>query len=231
MTKVQPSSLSYNVYMSDRTIGFGEFYHVYNRGVEKRNIFLDHEDFSMFCHHLYALNHEDSITNLPRQRDLKFSRKPIVKIHGFCLMNNHYHLLLEEILEGGISKFMQKLGTGYTMYFNKKYERSGALFQGKYKFKHVIADSHFDYILDYIHLNPHDEGPTFVIKKLLKYRWSSLPVYLNIAKNFSSIVSVEFFLDYFNGVQEYRNHLEKSFYSRNNLLSNAEILIDSFDEA
>ena len=216
--------------MSDRKIGFGEFYHIYNRGVEKRKLFLDTEDFAMFSHHLYALNNKDSITNLPRQRDSVIAdRRPIVKIHAFCLMDNHYHLLLEEIIEGGISKFMQKIGTGYTMYFNKKYERSGALFQGKYKFKHITDDSHFDYILDYIHLNPNDEGPTFVIDDLLKYKWSSLPVYLDAEKKFSSIVDTSFFMEYFGGIQRYREHLQESFYSRNKLSMNSEILIDSLE--
>jgi len=112
--------------MSIRKIELGGFYHIYNRGVEKRTVFCDNEDNIMFLHHLYALNNKESLPNLYKERTLVIpDREPLVTIHGFCLMKNHYHLLVEEIEEGGISKFMQKIGTGYTMYFNKKYERTG----------------------------------------------------------------------------------------------------------
>jgi putative transposase len=77
-----------------------------------------------------------------------------VDICAYVLMPNHFHLLLREKADGGISRFMQKLTTGYTMYFNKKNERSGALFQGRFKAKHANDDRYLSYLLAYIHLNP-----------------------------------------------------------------------------
>jgi REP element-mobilizing transposase RayT len=214
-----------------REIEVGSFYHIYNRGVEKRIIFQDEDDFLIFVHYLYALNHTESLTNLSRNREERFIREKLVHIHGFCLMKNHYHILLEEIVSGGISKFMQKLGTGYTMYFNKKYGRSGVLFQGKYKSKKITTDGHFNYILHYIHLNPYDEGRTFVIKDLVNYRWSSLPIYLDHAKGFNSIVETEYFLKYFGGSQGYEKDLIKSALHQNDKFSkNLDILIDPIEE-
>lgn len=80
--------------------------------------------------------------------------EPLVDIAAYCLMPNHFHLLIQEIEEGGISKFMQKLTTGYTMYFNKKNDRNGSLFQGKFKATHVADDRYLRYLISYIHLNP-----------------------------------------------------------------------------
>ncbi len=78
----------------------------------------------------------------------------LVDICAYCLMPNHFHLLLRERVEGGISRFMQKLTTAYTMYFNKRYERSGTLLQGRFKATHASRDEYLSYLVAYIHLNP-----------------------------------------------------------------------------
>ncbi|TSC68738.1 MAG: hypothetical protein G01um101456_520 [Parcubacteria group bacterium Gr01-1014_56] len=78
----------------------------------------------------------------------------LIDIGAYCLMPNHFHLLISEKEKGGISKFMQKLTTGYTMYFNTRYERTGALFQGKFKATHANDDRYLNYLISYIHLNP-----------------------------------------------------------------------------
>jgi putative transposase len=112
-------------------------------------------------------------------------------------MLNHYHLLVSEAVENGISLFMQKLNMGYAKYFNERYERSGSLWQGKYRKVHIVNDSHFLYIPFYIHLNPLDyvmpewrEGGVRNVQKALahlaEYRWSSHLDYLGV-KNFPSI--------------------------------------------
>jgi len=88
--------------------------------------------------------------------------KPLADLCAYCLMPNHFHLLICEKTEGGISRFMQKLMTGFTMYFNTRYERTGALFQGKYKASHVDNDRYLKYLLSYIHLNP---------TKLIEPKW------------------------------------------------------------
>jgi putative transposase len=217
--------------MRNQSFELNNFYHVYNRGVEKRDVFMDDEDRAMFVNHLYSLNNKHSHPNLSRNKDyMKIHREPIVKIHGFCLMNNHYHFLLEEIVENGISRFMQKIGTGYTMYFNKKYDRSGSLFQGKYKIKHINTDAHFNYILNYIHLNPHDEGRTFIIDELLRYKWSSLRAYILPEKSsFQSVVETDYFLNYFNGRDNYIKQLGKSANYQKDKFINADILMDVLD--
>lgn len=78
----------------------------------------------------------------------------LVDIAAYCLMPNHFHLLLREKEEGGVSRFMQKMTTAYTMYFNKRYDRTGALLQGKFKSQHAKDDRYLRYLIAYIHLNP-----------------------------------------------------------------------------
>src|SRR3989344_7052577 len=136
-----------------------EFYHLYNRGVEKRKIFLRRADYERFEALL-------SLANQTEPADLKYQGcsfaeihdervgDPLVEITAYCLMPNHFHLLVRECTEGGIARFMQKLTTGYTMYFNKRNERRGVLFEGTYKAKHVFDDRYFRYLISYIHLNP-----------------------------------------------------------------------------
>jgi len=144
-----------------RTFSFapGEFYHIYNRGTEKRNIFTSRSDRDRFLALLYLANQSDPTDLKLQGRTLleiveQRTGAPLVEIVVYCLMPNHFHLLLRELAEGGISKFMQKLTTGYTMYFNKWHERSGALFQGKFKATHVADDRYLRYLISYIHLNP-----------------------------------------------------------------------------
>ncbi|MCX6787422.1 MAG: transposase [Candidatus Kaiserbacteria bacterium] len=135
-----------------------EFYHIYNRGTDKRKIFISRSDRDRFLALLYLAN-QDAPVDLKLQGStlLKIDEKtgdPLVKIVAYCLMPNHFHLLLRELEEGGISKFMQKLTTGYTMYFNKWNERNGSLFQGRFKATHVADDRYLRYLISYIHLNP-----------------------------------------------------------------------------
>src|SRR3989344_795363 len=141
-----------------------ELYHICNRGVEKRDIFLDDKDYFRAIHDLYEFNDTSPALNLyyktaslqsyeTRSRKM---RNPIVEILAFVLMPNHYHLLLRQTKENGIVEFMQKFGGGYAMYFNKKYERVGSLFQGPFKAIHVINNAHFLHLPFYIHANPLD---------------------------------------------------------------------------
>ena len=137
----------------------GEFYHVYNRGTDKRKIFLSQADYQRFIILLYLAN-----SNQPVRIDLRRNSveklfeadrgKDLVDIGAYCLMPNHFHILLKEKVENGISLFMQKITTAYTMYFNKKHERSGVLFQGVFKSEHLATDNYLKYIYSYIHLNP-----------------------------------------------------------------------------
>lgn len=133
-----------------------EYYHIYNRGNEKRDIFLDSGDRKRFKEILYLCNSgiPVRVSNIKEDR-YSFDRgDSIIDIGAYCLMPNHFHLLIREKDEGGVSKFMSKLATSYSMYFNTKYERTGTLFEGPFKAIHVNEDNYLKYLFAYIHLNP-----------------------------------------------------------------------------
>jgi len=183
-----------------------EFYHVLNRGVQKSDIVKDDFDRLRFVHSLFIFN-DSNYTN-PNHRLKNYSksakeRNELVYIHAWCLMDNHYHLLLSPVDDDltKISLFMKKLNMGYAKYFNEKYNRSGYLWQGKYKKIHIERDAHFIYIPYYIHLNPLDysmpEWRQGVVKNLFAaekflstYRWSSHLDYAG-ESNFPSIIQTE----------------------------------------
>jgi len=138
-----------------------EYYHVYNRGVEKRIIFKDKQDYERFLFMLEECNQEDRVVGgyyAFKDNEVKSStsatNKKLVVIENWCLMPNHYHLVVRQLIPGGIAKFLQKVMTGYTMYFNLRHARSGALFQGKTKSKHVDKEKYLNYLHYYIDLNP-----------------------------------------------------------------------------
>jgi putative transposase len=134
----------------------GELYHCYNRGVEKRIVFDDADDFSYFLKGLELYNSENSsqkMRNSSNTNDTDSAKVKLVCIHAYCLNKNHFHLILEELAEGGISKFLQKLVTSYVMYFNKKNERTGSLFQGKFKSIHIDTDEYLQHLGVYVNLN------------------------------------------------------------------------------
>src|SRR3989338_1761562 len=163
-----------------------EFFHVLNRGVDKRDVMMDDRDRVRFIHDFFVFNDQTFALHpaQPDRREESGARKLLVRIHAFCLMPNHFHLLLSPLIENGISLFMQKLGMGYAKYFNERYDRSGALWQGKYKRIHIERDEHFQYIPFYIHLNALDlafrewrtggvQEPRGAFDFLQSYRWSS----------------------------------------------------------
>lgn len=143
-----------------------EYYHIYNRGTEKREIFLEPRDYERFLVLLHLTNNTETIhiSNLlgeqnQRGRSLMGLLKiqvpeRLVSLGVYCLMPNHFHLLVRERVENGVSLFTKKLLTGYSMFFNKKYERNGTLFQGRFKSRHADSDRYLNYLFAYIHLNP-----------------------------------------------------------------------------
>lgn len=144
----------------------GELYHCYNRGVDKRNVFLDAQDFDYFLKALELFNRRTPRGGMmeyqypSNSNSFSNDATPLVKIISYCLNSNHYHLLLSNNLEDGVSKFMHRVGTGYTNYFNKKYQRSGTLFQGRYKSVHVDTDIYLKHLLVYVSLNNNVHGIT-----------------------------------------------------------------------
>ena len=138
----------------------GEFYHLYSRGTEKRKIFISDKDYERFLALIYVCNNTGNLhlSDYPKanlKNLLELERKnQLVDIGVYCLIPNHFHILIKEKIENGISIFMHKLLTAYTMYFNKKYERTGILFQSRFQAIHVNNDNYLKYLFAYIHLNP-----------------------------------------------------------------------------
>lgn len=176
------------------SIAPGEWYHCYTRGIDGRITFETPDDYNRFREALYIANSTKNIDRGPIQHldyrgVLTVERdEPLVAIGAYCLMPNHFHLLLKEIVEGGIVKFMQKIGTSYTMYFNIKNKRVGSLFVGPFRSRHVDDDRYLARIVPYIHVNPVEifepqwkEGVVKNIRslerKLSAYPYSSFPDY------------------------------------------------------
>ena len=138
----------------------GEYYHIYNRGVDRRKTFLDDRDYERFISNLFLANSSKKF-EMSKNKDKKWSLEKslseergdrVVAIGAYCLMPNHFHLLVKEITPGGISKFMQKVQNAYTGYFNKKVHRTGVLFEGAFKAEHVDDDRYLKYLFAYKHL-------------------------------------------------------------------------------
>lgn len=219
-----PSRNRIKTYVSD------SYYHIYNRGVEKRIIFQDEEDYTVFlsCLKLYL--------NPPHPVNRRFSRKlqgpsptnesviiytPCrqpnnhhgqIELVAYCLMPNHFHLCVKQTDRRAIDHFMRSLATKYAMYFNKKYERIGSLFQGRYKAVLVETEQQFTYLTKYIHRNPlnlpsYKDRP----RNLLSYSFSSYPNYLNLRHQ--NWIHSENILTYFsttNPKNSYQQFVEES---------------------
>jgi len=206
----------------------GSFYHIYNRGVDKRDIFIDNKDYIRFIRSMREFNITKAIDSLYR---LDYSRKkdkakdkeaklPIgslaspsvdisignlasnpVDIICYCLIYNHFHFILKQLVDNGIEKFMHKLSTGYTKYFNYKHNRSGSLFQGTYKAIQVKTDNYLTYLSGYINGNPEIHK----ITKAEKWPWSSYRDYLELRSG--TLSNKNIILKNFNSVDDYRNYV------------------------
>jgi putative transposase len=185
------------------------YYHICNRGVDKREIFGDEKDYFRFLRSLREMNNQGVIESLYRQdqlrrkeKETKFLRLPteevkllrfsnsklqsnsefenrrsltsLVEIVCYCLNPNHFHLLLKSACDKGIEKFMHKIGTGYTKYFNAKNHRSGSLFQGTYKAVEIKSEAHLSYVSSYINGNPEIHG----LGRAEDWQYSSYPDFL-----------------------------------------------------
>ena len=208
--------------MTTRKFNFSleEFYHIYSRGVDKRSIFLDIEDQKRFVRLLYLSNGNKptvyrTIRNTPLSQ-IDVGDK-LVAIGAYCLMPNHFHLLIKEVAEGGIIKFMSKLLTGYSMYFNKKYNRTGVLFGSEFKSTHLDSDEYLKYIYSYIHLNPikiidpdwKENGISNLGEAenfLDKYIFSSYKDYAGEKRELGLILNKSVFPDYFSEVADVEAH-------------------------
>ena len=210
----------------------GEYYHLYNRGIDKRVIYKSKFDFTRFIVLLAAANSKEPIRldNLRHQQYktyeeiLQMEREhPLVSIGAWCLMSNHFHILVRQEINGGITQFMKKLGTGYSMYFNIKHERQGALFGGPFKSKLVDADDNYlRHLFGYIHLNPLDimfpgwaentDKPVRQMRDFLEsYRYSSYLDYTGKERAEGMILNKEAFPDYFLEIHRMKDFVENYF--------------------
>lgn len=201
-----------------------EYYHAYTRGNDKRKIFLDEKDYVRFLVLLYTSNstetiHLSNFNGLGKISGLlkmfKQKRKDtLVDIGAYCLMPNHIHLLLKEKTEGGISLFTKKLFTGYSMYFNKRHQRTGKLFDSVFKAEHADDDNYLKYLYTYIHLNPISlvekrwkekiiQDKIQAKKFLNNYVYSSYLDYLGVKREEGNILNTPAFPEYFEDTTDF----------------------------
>lgn len=172
----------------------GQFYHIYNRGVEKRCIFEDRRCYKRFLQTISYYQLEGPKPKFSHSFDNKSFKidpsKKIVDIISYCLMPNHFHLLIRQLKDGGISEFISKLINSYTKFYNLKYKRIGPLFQGQFKAVLIESEEQLIHVSRYIHLNP---IASFLVKDLNLYEWSSYKEYAADTKgicNKEEIVSI-----------------------------------------
>ena len=200
----------------------GEYYHVFNRGNNKQKIFLDKRDYIRFLFLTLYFQSPTIFYNIGRQvsyfiknnvfnvsidNDIEIIKKRYIELVSFILMPNHFHLILLEKEEDGISRYMQRVLDAYTKYFNTKYEKSGHLFQGPFKFVHVKDNDQLLYLSTYIHRN---------IKELKNWRntehlytWSSYQDY--IKKNrWKNLLSHQIITEQFSNKDDYKNFTDSS---------------------
>lgn len=198
----------------------GEYYHVYNRGVDRREVFCSPKNYDRFLLSMYLLNDRRE-GNMLSWRDFRKvnpfatlddflenrlrKREPLVEIVAYCLNPNHYHFILRQLEERGIEKFMHRLGTSYTKYFNSKNKRSGTLFQGVFKSTHIDSEEYLLYLSAYINANNFLHG----YNALKKWPHSSLEHYLGKVKDL--LVSGEgAILSRFKSAEEYEKFIQKN---------------------
>lgn len=166
----------------------GEYYHIYNQGVDKRQIFKDEKDYLKFLRNLRDLNnksfYEERKKVIASQGFKELSSflagmEPVVEISSYALIPNHYHFILKQVADGGIPNFMHRLGTSYTNYFNKKYDRSGSLFQGPFKGIHIDNNEYLLWLSGYVNGNIEIHK----IAQAENYKWSSFKYLLGIENN------------------------------------------------
>ncbi|OGZ06477.1 MAG: hypothetical protein A2845_06180 [Candidatus Lloydbacteria bacterium RIFCSPHIGHO2_01_FULL_49_22] len=203
------------------TFSEGEYYHVYNRGVEKRQVFMDDPDHVRFQRMLFYANGDSPTVYKLLAGDVldpKGRGNAQCAMGAYVLMPNHFHLLVRATNDTGITEFMRKLTTGYTMYFNKKYQRVGPLFQGTFKAEYVSRDEYLKYLFAYIHLNPvklidptwRKEGikdPAAAKKYLSAYVYSSMQDWQGRQRIESPILSVKDFPEYFEHAEQFDEYI------------------------
>lgn len=187
-----------------------EFYHIYNRGVDKRDIFLDNHDFNRFLQSMDEFNSKRPVGSLFensfKKTQLSNPVAKLVDIVCFCLNPNHYHMVLRQCVDIGISEFMKRLGTGFAQYFNFKNKRSGVLFQGNFKAKHIDSNEYLLHVSAYVNLN----NKVHKIQNDNKFRSSWSEYQQKGKKSKFSICNKKIILGQFSKFSEYKDFAESS---------------------
>jgi len=212
--EVEPPSVTMNG-MSQRKTAFveGEYYHIYNRGVDKRNIFSNEDDVDRFFQSMIEFNVIEPIGSIYENSfnkqlggstsKLKEEDGELVDFVAYCLNANHYHFLVMQTADRGIEKFMHRLSTGYTMYFNEKEKRNGSLFQGRFKAVHIDSNEYLLHLSAYVNLNDRVHQLGGSTSKLVESR-SSWEEYTEKGKMADGICEKEIILEQFKNVNEYK---------------------------
>lgn len=209
----------------------GEFYHIYNRGVDKRNIFSSETDIRRFLQSMDEFNSIDSIGSiyensfrlLGRPTSKRKNKNKLVNFICYCVNPNHFHFMLEPLTDNGISEFMKRLSGGYAKYFNEKEKRSGALFQGRFKSIHINSNEYLLHLSAYINLNYKVHQNTSSLSKQLGRRTSKLSKVESISSwaeyvgghkaerhKAGFVCNKSIILQQFRNVKEYRRFVEHS---------------------
>ena len=201
-----------------------EYYHVYNRGVEKRDIFLEDYDFLRFLKSLKEFNRTDLIGSIFEQ-NIREKKAPfgnpvskLVEIIAYCVNPNHYHLILKQLEDKGIEKFMHKIGLGYAKYFNNKYKHSGVVFQGRFQAIHIDSNEYLLYLSAYVNKNNFIHG-----YNKTDWKYSSLLDYMG--KRNGSLCSKEEVLGQFRNAKDYEEFIkDNSLYLKEKKISEKYLL-------
>lgn len=199
---------------TQRKIAFANdyIYHVFNRGIERRSVFTNRKEYDRASQLLKFYKHKDIPIRysqlLQKPKDVRnkiledlFKTEQIVEVLCFCLMPNHFHLMLKQKHEEGIARFISNFTNAYTKYFNTKYERVGPLFQGVFKAVIVENDEQLVHLSQYIHLNP-VVSSIIESKQLETYAYSSYLDYISHSDN--DTVNKELVLSMFETVNKYK---------------------------
>ncbi len=209
-------------YMRKVKIVPGEYYHIYNRGNNKQPVFHDERDWARFLFLIlyfqsplifrnigrqatYFVKH--SVFNISEENIKEIVEKRWLEVVSFTLMPNHFHLIIHELKNGGVSQYMQRVLNAHTKYFNTKYGNSGHLFQGPFQIVHIEDDNQLLYLSAYIHRNP-KEIKEWIDREYL-FPYSSYQDYID-KNRWRNLLKIDVITEQFSSGEKYRSFVETS---------------------
>lgn len=201
-----------------KVFGLGAYYHIYNRGNAKQNVFIDTQDFNFFLLKLRQ--------NLFPKKEYKFRTPPppenSFSLVSYCLMPNHFHLLIQQKGDIPTTKLMLRVCTSYSIYFNKKYDRVGHVFQDQFKQVNIDENSYLIWLSAYIHQNPTVAG---LVKHPIDYYWSSYQDF--VGSRDDGLCDKKIILEQFKGIKDFKEFVASSYPIIKNKKDLEDLLFDS----